>query len=196
MEPEPKPGQTPEDNKLTPETPASPPTPAPDAPPDWVKDPAKAYEEIQKLRTEAAERRTALKALEDAQAKRQADEAKAKEKELADQSKFKELAEQYQAERDKLQAEIGKLTLDALRSKIAADAGLPPSFAARLQGTTEDELKADAETLKADMPAPSTQTPGRPGGTTTPVPGGPPGKETDEQRRKRLFGSGTETFGS
>lgn len=191
MEPEPKPGQTPEQPKQ-PETPATPPA-VPELP-DWVKDPTKAYEEIQKLRTEAAERRTALKALEDAKAKREADEAKANEAKLKEQSEFKALAETLQAERDKLKADIEALTLNGLRAKIAAEFQLPPAFAERLKGATEEELKADAEALKAALPA-QPQTPGRPGGTTTPVPGGTPGKETDEQRRKRIFGSGTQTFG-
>lgn len=191
VEPEPKPGQTPEQPKQ-PETPATPPA-VPELP-DWVKDPTKAYEEIQKLRTEAAERRTALKALEDAKAKREADEAKANEAKLKEQSEFKALAETLQAERDKLKADIEALTLNALRAKIAAEFQLPPAFAERLKGATEEELKADAEALKAALPA-QPQTPGRPGGTTTPVPGGTPGKETDEQRRKRIFGSGTQTFG-
>jgi len=191
VEPEPKPGQMPEQPKQ-PETPATPPV-APELP-DWVKDPTKAYEEIQKLRTEAAERRTALKALEDAKAKREADEAKANEAKLKEQSEFKALAETLQAERDKLKADIEALTLNGLRAKIAAEFQLPPAFAERLKGATEEELKADAEALKAALPA-QPQTPGRPGGTTTPVPGGTPGKETDEQRRKRIFGSGTQTFG-
>lgn len=191
VEPEPKPGQTPEQPKQ-PETPATPPA-VPELP-DWVKDPTKAYEEIQKLRTEAAERRTALKALEDAKAKREADEAKANEAKLKEQSEFKALAETLQAERDKLKADIEALTLNGLRAKIAAEFQLPPAFAERLKGATEEELKADAEALKAALPA-QPQTPGRPGGTTTPVPGGTPGKETDEQRRKRIFGSGTQTFG-
>ncbi|MCC6614225.1 MAG: hypothetical protein IT320_12155 [Anaerolineae bacterium] len=192
MEPEPKPGQTPEQPKQ-PETPATPPA-VPELP-DWVKDPTKAYEEIQKLRTEAAERRTALKALEDAKAKREADEAKANEAKLKEQSEFKALAETLQAERDKLKADIEALTLNGLRAKIAAEFQLPPAFAERLKGATEEELKADAEALKAALPA-QPQTPGRPGGTTTPVPGGTPGKETDEQRRRRLLrGGGTQTFG-
>lgn len=192
VEPEPKPGQTPEQPKQ-PETPATPPA-VPELP-DWVKDPTKAYEEIQKLRTEAAERRTALKALEDAKAKREADEAKANEAKLKEQSEFKALAETLQAERDKLKADIEALTLNGLRAKIAAEFQLPPAFAERLKGATEEELKADAEALKAALPA-QPQTPGRPGGTTTPVPGGTPGKETDEQRRRRLLrGGGTQTFG-
>lgn len=39
--------------------------------------------------------------------------------------------------------------LDALRTRIAHESGLPYELAARLSGTTEEELKKDAETLAA-----------------------------------------------
>jgi|SRR5215207_3227853 len=55
-------------------------------------------------------------------------------------------------ERDTRYAEIEKNLNDTSRDrdrfKVALDAGLPTALAARLQGDTEDELRADADTLK------------------------------------------------
>lgn len=51
------------------------------------------------------------------------------------------------------------------RAEIAAETGLPPALAARLQGATREELAADAEQLKALIPAAPT-----PQGPRTPAP--------------------------
>ena len=75
---------------------------------------------------------------------------------------------------------------------VATAAGLPVELAARLQGNTEDELKADAEALKALIPQTAKPLPGGTRQTTTPVPDGLPAGETDAQRRKRLLGGGAE----
>lgn len=54
-------------------------------------------------------------------------------------------------ERDTLQAEV-------LRLRVALETGLPPDLARRLVGDTEDDLRADADTLKA-FAAPKVGTP-------------------------------------
>jgi hypothetical protein len=61
-------------------------------------------------------------------------------------------AERLQAERDAaLQAaqqneeRATKAELAALRQKVAIEENLPPKFAAKLSGTTEEELRADAK---------------------------------------------------
>ena len=41
------------------------------------------------------------------------------------------------------------LEVDALKTKVVNDLGLPFGLASRLSGTTEEEIKADAESLKA-----------------------------------------------
>ena len=46
--------------------------------------------------------------------------------------------------------------LTALRAKVGSEAGLPPALIARLSGEDEDAIKADAESLKAAIPAPQT----------------------------------------
>ncbi len=45
------------------------------------------------------------------------------------------------------QNQIDSLKTENLRLKIAQETGLPSELAARLQGSTEDEIRTDAETL-------------------------------------------------
>lgn len=54
------------------------------------------------------------------------------------------------------QAEAATNAAKALRYEVAAEAGLPLALAARLTGSTRDELAADAETLKTLIPAGAT----------------------------------------
>ena len=42
-------------------------------------------------------------------------------------------------------------TLDTLKQKIATDLKLPPSIAGRLQGATEEEMRADGAKLLAEL---------------------------------------------
>lgn len=103
-----------------------------------------------------------------------------------------ELRDQLKAEqkaREEAAAKAVAAERQALRLKVAADFGLPPALAGRLQGETEDELRADAETLKPIV-MPAEQSTARPKQTTTPVPGGQPSGETADQRRARLYGRG------
>lgn len=157
--------------------------------PDWVKDPEKAYEEIKKLREESAQHRTKARDVE-TRLKAIEDERKlGEEKQLADQENWKALAERRAEELAKA-AEVARL---AQAKAIVLEFGLPKELAGRLQGTTEDELRADAESLAALIPKPDekkTAPGGRQGSTTTSVPGGSPAKETDAQRRARLQGGG------
>jgi hypothetical protein len=80
-----------------------------------------------------------------------------------------------------LESQLKAATLAALRTQIAAEAGLPPKLAARLQGETEADLRRDAEDLRALAPTRA---------TTTRLPSGAPPGETDVQRRARIFGGG------
>lgn len=103
-----------------------------------------------------------------------------------------ELKAQLKAEqkaREEAAAKAAAAERQALRLKVAADLGLPPALAGRLQGETEDELRADAETLKP-LVTPAEQSTQKPKQTTTPVPGGQPSGETADQRRARLYGRG------
>lgn len=48
-----------------------------------------------------------------------------------------------------LEKENGEYKVKTMKQVIAIDAGIPIQFADRLTGTTEEELKADAESLKS-----------------------------------------------
>jgi len=174
--------------------PAAPPAPTPPAEPipDWVSDPEKAYAEILKVRGEAAKARTDKHAAETALQTKLTAEQQAEQQRLIDEKKYQDLYEQEKAKREASEAQVRTAQLDALRITVGAAAGLPVELAARLVGTTEEELKADADKLKALLPLPPGQTPapGAPRQTTTPIPGGAPAGETDDQRRNRLRGGG------
>ena len=163
--------------------------------PDWVKDPARAYKEIKRVRMEAKETRVEL----DKRLKAESDASKqaraAEIQKLADDNEFKKLAERLKAENDELAAKVAQREFDDRRREVAESVGLPAGAWKRLQGKDEAELKADAESLKlllaptaADKPA----SPSRSG--TTPAPGGKPQGLTDEQRRARLRGLGETIF--
>lgn len=49
---------------------------------------------------------------------------------------------------DAVQNELQTTKLESIKSKVLDEVGLPKEIASRLQGTTEEEMKADAEALK------------------------------------------------
>lgn len=87
---------------------------------------------------EAAERRKKLEAYEKAEA----------EKAAAELSETERLKKQLEDTAAKLRA----VEIANLKQRTAAAAGLPPELADRLQGETEDDLKADAAALVKLMP--------------------------------------------
>jgi hypothetical protein len=101
----------------------------------------KALSEERKARS-AAERsaRAAQKQLDD-MAKR------LKEFEDRDKSEAEKLAERAAAAEKQAESATARL----LRFEVAAAKKLPPGFAARLQGSTKEELEADAEALLKDL---------------------------------------------
>lgn len=58
-----------------------------------------------------------------------------------------------------MQQQMRDAELRAIRLEVAADKGLTPQQAARLQGATREELAADADSLKALFPTPTPGTP-------------------------------------
>lgn len=84
-------------------------------------------------------------------------------------AKERELRKQREQDLARLKAEQER---KALITKIAQEQNLPPVLADRLQGTTEEELKADAERLAKSLPTPVKPPP------PTPV-GGPQGTSTE-----------------
>jgi hypothetical protein len=111
-------------------------------------------------------------------------------------TKLEQLLEAERLARTEAAAKAAASEREALKLTIGAEFGLTPALAKRLVGDTEDELRADAEALKPHVATPPTG-PQRPGSSTTPVPGGQPQGETDEQRRSRLLrGNGAKNFWS
>ena len=125
--------------------------------------------DLDKLRTELnranrsdAERRLALKAAQDELAALKAAQAEAEQKTLAERGEYQKL---YEAERARaadlekqaadMAARIAAQELATLRQRVAAEKGLPPALAERLQGTTAEELAADAEALLSALPRPT-----------------------------------------
>lgn len=146
--------------------------------PDWVRDPIKAYEEIQKLRrSEAAER---TKRLEAEKVNRTADEKPATTDDKPDP--IKALQERLDAA-EKREREANER---AWRTNAAAKHGLPVALASRIQGATEAEMDEDAKALAASIPA----LPAAPTQTTKPAPSGNAQGETLDQKRARLLGVG------
>lgn len=95
-------------------------------------------------------------------------------------------AEKLQKELAEARGKLKSLELGNLKREAAMKAGLPEALALRLQGETAEELEADAAELAKTLPKKTAAAVGatNPGGNAS----GGAQKETDEQRRKRLFG--------
>lgn len=110
-----------------------------DSLPDW----ARAI--VTDARKQAAEYRTKAKQAEDA--------AKAKElAEATQRGEFEKIAATYKAELDAVRAEAEELKLNNLRNQVGQSIGLPSALIARLKGSNEEELKADAIELMKALP--------------------------------------------
>lgn len=110
----------------------------------------------------------------EAQAKANADAAKRlKEIEDRDLSEFqkaqRDLAEAI-AERDRIKSEAEQLRAADLRKQVALEKSLPLSLIGRLQGSTADELAADADALLALMNNPRSPLPDPGQGSRPPAP--------------------------
>jgi hypothetical protein len=92
-----------------------------------------------------------------AKANKEAERLRLKEKEREDA----QLSEIEKAKRDADEAkiELEKLRSAKVRADIALELGLPAKWVGRLQGDTEDELRADAAEILADLNKPKKPTP-------------------------------------
>lgn len=133
---------------------------------------------LKAARHDAASYRTRLANLERAQA--DAEAAK-----LAEQGEYQKLAEKHQRDADELRAQLVQRDHADLQREIAIAHKLPPEMAARLQGSTRDELTADAKALAKLLAQP----PAAPGSAPSPRPGAP-SKSLIEQETERMRASG------
>ena len=168
--------------------------------PDWIKDPAKAYAEIEKLRKENAEHRTKNVDLEKRLSAIESSTKVADEKKLVEQQEWQKLAEKRAADASAAEQRAAAAELRALRIEVALEAGIPAKLAGRLQGSTREELLADATGLKGELkleePAqalpPNPANPAqRPAQTTTANPGGKPVVKTEKEMATEYLGGGS-----
>lgn len=122
----------------------------------------KLREQLNRANREAAERRHALKAAQDALDALKAEQVAAQEKSLAEQGQYQKL---YEAEKERAAAEAKRAAdlesrmraqeIAMLRQRVASEKGLPVVLAARLQGETVEEISADADALLEALPRPT-----------------------------------------
>ena len=132
------------------------PAPATPAVPDPKAAAEKSYSEAEKnaaIEAAVKERfknipdKDALKVLQDKAKK--ADELEAAN--LSEKEKADKRAADAEAARDAAFAERDAAKLDALKASIGAELGIPVSLRSRLSGSTEEEVRADAVAVAAEL---------------------------------------------
>ena len=99
-------------------------------------------------------------------------------------------AEKATKRAQELEAKLHAYELSELQRAAAEKAGLPAQLAKRLQGSTAEELEADAKALAETLPKPTklTANPTNPGANGQQ-------KETDAQKKSRLYGGDIDIWG-
>lgn len=123
---------------------------------DEIRDPAayaKAQEEKFQRLLDKKE-----KALQDSQVQLTKLEARLKTMEESQQADFQKELDELKSSLEKERQEAETARVENLRMKVAVAAGLSPDLAERLKGTTEEEIKADAEKLAKLLPKQPQQT--------------------------------------
>jgi hypothetical protein len=147
-------------------------------PAEEVFDKDRAMDTIHKLREVEKQAKKEKQELEQLRA----DKAKRDEAEMTE-------AQRLQKQKADVEAENARLKADLLRREVIAEVNLPSTLADRLQGTTKEELLADAKKLAELLP----KTKQAPTLNATNPPNGQ-GAETDAQKRERLFGKPLDIF--
>jgi len=83
--------------------------------------------------------------------------SQAEEARMAQDKKWEELANKRAKELEDARRELAVSEIKRLRVQVVASKGLNPAFAERLQGTTLEEIEADADALLALFPKPTTE---------------------------------------
>lgn len=108
-------------------------------------------------------------------------ERQRKEAEMTEMEKLQLQISEKEKSLMQIQSELEQLKLNEKKREIAEEVGLPTPFALRIQGTTPEEMKADAMVLLGAIPKiKTTLNATNPGGNAL------PNKETVEEQRKRL----------
>jgi hypothetical protein len=121
-------------------------------------------------------------------AKVTADKSAAEAAKLAEQGEFKKLAETAQAERDVLKAALAQRDHLDLQKEVAQAHNLPAALASRLQGTTREELVADAKEMAKLVTAPANPNPAPAGNRPNPRPQSGPDQAQETEKMLRSTG--------
>lgn len=116
----------------------------------------------------------------DAQARAKAAEARLQEIEDAQKSEAEKLLERA----TRAEAEATQARTELTRERIAREEGVPPEFIDRLRGESEDEIRDDAKSFVAALPAregPDLKTPAAPRARDGADPGTTTGLSADEK---------------
>jgi predicted RNase H-like nuclease (RuvC/YqgF family) len=108
-------------------------------------------------------------------------EKQKKDAEMTEMEKLQASIVEKENDLKKTTSELEQLKLNEKKREIAEEVGLPTLFALRIQGTTPEEMKADAMVLLGAIPKIKTTI-----NATNPGNNSLSDKETDEERRKRL----------
>lgn len=100
-------------------------------------------EHVKSLNAESAAKRIENRNLREANEKLQAQLTEAK------------TPEEFQAAVDEYKTKLSETQVEVLRERVARKFGLPDTLAERLRGSTEEELTADAESLKGFLGTPT-----------------------------------------
>jgi len=111
----------------------------------------------------------ALKAGEAAIAKLAEIEAASK----SDSEKQADLIAKLKADKEAAESRVTQVELASAKERIGAELGIPASLRSRLSGTTEDELRADATSVAAELYVEPSKTPIGGGGRPTTTDTGP-----------------------
>lgn len=117
------------------------------AEPDATPDPSA---EVEKWKAQARKNEERAKA--NAAAAKELAELKAAQ--MTESEKLAAERDAARAEAEAAKAEAAAVKLDALRTSIATEKGLPADLAARLIGGDEDAIRADADKLISALPKP------------------------------------------
>lgn len=156
--------------------------------PEWVNDPAQAYKVITEVRAENAKFRNELRELQSLTAKFQTEAQKRAESEMQEQGKWQELAQQREKDLEALRSEIAQERITLLKENAALKFNLPAELAARLQGSTAEEIATDAEALAKLIPAATPSGQNWQNRTQQASPGGNPAGMTYQELKQKHYG--------
>jgi hypothetical protein len=155
----------------------------PDTQPDKKEDKLFSQAELDRIVADRLARKEEADRKKSEAEKKQSDEAKLKE-----QNEWKSLAEKKEIELAETQKKLKERETLDLKRTTAAKHGIPENLAARLIGTTPEEIEADAKALAETLPKANAQKPSP--GPTNPGDKGSPLEKTPEERGKEMLYSG------